>query len=292
MIPRGHSDRDSHRSGQWSGRHGSIRNDFVGHHRYSRRHDDRLRLGVHIGSGYGRHVYSPGYSSYSRHPVYTYDRCGNRILGYSTHRHTDWPPGYDGVYYGSRYRYGAYPITGEYLTLDPALVQTYRGGSERTAQAEPTPPPEPPRPLTPLEIADAHLQTGRTADAMKGYEAYLDEHPEDAGALRSLGIAMVIDGQLKEGVATIAHAYRTDPALADRPMRAVSFPRGEGGLHRLVSTTVRHAHEVKSASSWLAVGVLMQAQGRPGQAGKMIARAEAAGLEAAVADRLELALAR
>jgi hypothetical protein len=63
-------------------------------------------------------------------------------------------------------------------------------------------------------------------------------------------------------------------------------------LRRSVTSTVRFAQRSPSGNAWLAVAVLMQAEGRDDVALRMIDRAADEGLNPTVADRMRLRLAR
>ena len=107
--------------------------------------------------------------------------------------------------------------------------------------------------------------------------------------MRLLALALLAGGKADEGVALMALAYEGDTSLALRSMDdgVLGTPRA---LRDRLNRTVTYAGKVGSASAWLTVAVLMQAEGREETAQKMIDRAQAAGLNAQVAADMELAL--
>jgi hypothetical protein len=103
--------------------------------------------------------------------------------------------------------------------------------------------------------------------------------------MRLLAVALVETGQLSDGAATVALAYHTDPGLASKPIPPQIFGSAERARDDVRRVSI-YANRVKSGSAWLLVAVLMQAEGRESVARSMVQKARAAGLEAAVADRL------
>lgn len=146
------------------------------------------------------------------------------------------------------------------------------------------------RPETPTETAVRLLRMRDYDGAITELRAYLADTPEDAEMIRLLGAALILDGRPADGVAAFALAYRQKPQLAYRPFRADALPRGEEGLKALVGRAVRFAHNSGSASAWLTVSALMQAQGKQGLAAQMLERAEAAGLEPGSRNAMKTAL--
>ncbi len=147
----------------------------------------------------------------------------------------------------------------------------------------------PARPPTPLERAANLLRVGDSKAAVAAYQAYLKAQPMDAVAMRALGLSLIDSGQVGDGVAVIGMAYRQDSTLAAAPVPCDVFGRAS----RLRSNLERvsgYANREKSASSWLALAVIMQAEGRNPRALAMVNRAQAAGLEEQVVQELTAAL--
>lgn len=127
--------------------------------------------------------------------------------------------------------------------------------------------------LAPVVLGMALLKTGHAAEAVEMFRAHLREDPDDAVALRLMGTALIEEGEVGEGIATIRLAYGLDPALSSVPIDRTLFGSGRR-LRELVRKTVRVANAEQSSSAWLAVVVLMQAEGREGVALKNLAKAE------------------
>ena len=223
---------------------------------------DRLRLALHLGS-----------TAFSGHRFRT--RGGVPIVwNYPVWWYDEYSP-----FYGNRYDV----VYGYYTPLDTALVYT-------PPAPQPAPATEAVPPSTNRELADTYLRAGDPRAAIKSYQAHLKQYPGDEEAMRSLGLALIDAGQTQEGVAMIAMAYKAEPLLCDRPFSPDVFRYGADTLSRDLARVSIFANRTKSASGWLAVAVLMQAQRRDDLARNMIERARAAGLETVVADRMTSAL--
>lgn len=158
-------------------------------------------------------------------------------------------------------------------------------------QAAPAPAAEPaePEPMTNLQLADALLHWDEPERAIGYYQAHLAENPTDAGALRSMGMALIDAGRIPEGVATVMLAHERNPLLARTPVLQDIFGRGEDMRRNLNRVSV-HANRVNSASAWLTLAVMMQAEGRTRPAINMVDRAEQVGLGSEIAGALRSAL--
>lgn len=206
------------------------------------------------------------------------------------HHHHHRFPGYWPWYYGGLFGYGRwydrydyYPpetVTSSPIIIDASMLNGY-------TTAPPAPPPPPP---TELEIGDSALYNGRIDDAIKAYREHLDKTPEDAYAMRSLAVALVQDKKVKEGVALLSLAYEKDLSLVRKPIEADMLADGDRGLHDVLLAVVPYSNRTKSASGYLTVTVLMQAQDREPQALKILERAKKAGLDERVAAELEAEL--
>lgn len=147
---------------------------------------------------------------------------------------------------------------------------------------------EPSRPLTALEHAEQMLKAGESKAAVAAYQAYLKTQPLDSAATRALGLSLIENGQVGDGVSVIGMAYRSDSTLAATPVDDEVFG-SSSRLRTNVGRVSRYANREKSASAWLALAVLMQAEGRVDRARAMIARAKDAGLEVNVVDEMNAA---
>lgn len=145
------------------------------------------------------------------------------------------------------------------------------------------------RTLTDVETGDMYLRIGEADAAITAYQAHLEKLPNDPPVMRSLGLALLAAGRAGEAVEWIDAAYATDPALAGHPVGAGVFGADDEFRSNL-ELAGAYANRVKTAPAWLTLAVLFQAGGRTQDAGIMIGRAAASGLDAAVADRFRLAL--
>ena len=108
--------------------------------------------------------------------------------------------------------------------------------------------------------------------------------------MRGLGLSLIDAGQVADGVAVIGMAYRSDSTLALSPVADDAYgksTRFRSNLNRISA----YANREKSASAWLALAALMQAEGRNERAAAMVQRAKEAGLEDQVAQEMTAALA-
>ncbi len=228
--------------------------------------NDNFRLRFHLGTPSGL-VCPPDHS----HGDFCFkpDFCGT------------FPPlGFYPLYYYSSYDAG-YPIDGYYSAIDPQLV-----GYTQPSNQQATPPPPP----TDRELGDAALAWGEADHAVAAYRAHLRADPEDAEVIRLLGLALLDARDVKEGVAVFGMAYRKDPSLADRPLSERTLGPRPGALRDCLTRVAGYAERTGSASAWLTMAALAQAQGRRDVASRMVERARGAGLEQVVADRMVAAL--
>lgn len=239
--------------------------------------DDRVGVDVYVYSGSS--WYGAGYPYYeSGYPYYTgsrfYGWWGVYPLGYPSAHAARWgfPYGY-GFYYPHRYYvspYGYYDsgYRRYWGPLDSSYSPAYRSD-----QTDPAGEDEVEIELTTIELARALLSAGRLDEAIASYREHLIEFPEDTVAIRSLGAALIEDGQVGDGFAMIRLAYGIDPGLAGDPLDGRLFG-SSSRLREVVRKAVRVANKEESSSGWLAVTVLMQAEGRDKVALKNLAKAE------------------
>lgn len=217
--------------------------------------DERFRLKFHLGTSDDRLVCVPVQTA----PVLAWWWVGD---GWS----------------GQRYS----TIYGFYAPTDPKLA-----GSAAPEQ------PQEPSPSAPSQTARdramEHLRQRDYARAAERLRAWLDEHPQDGEALRALGVALIAGRDVRHGVPTVALAYHTDPWLAWHPLPADVLGTRES-LRDVLRRVSMHANEVRSASGWLTLAVLMQAEGRRADAARMLQRARAAGLDTTIERELSAAL--
>jgi hypothetical protein len=234
---------------------------------------EKLDLHLHLGNG-GTLIddgrwYSP--RGYSGRGYYYY----NGRLYYSNGGY--YRPG--GYYYTPRhYYYSDEPVDGvltERVDYTLRAPQTAQAPSEAVAPA-----PE----LTALEKAGLFMAADDLERAVRYYREHLDEDPEDVSAMRAMGVAMVEEGRVEDGVAVVAMAYRTDPLLARTPLDLVALGLDGRRYDSLLSRVLSFANKVDSGSAHLAGAALLQADGKVAGANRVLDRAERAGLAAEVVD--------
>lgn len=185
------------------------------------------------------------------------------------HRYNSWP-----VYtVGSGYADPAISYGPDGYYYDPdGMVQPMEGA--------------PVRELTVVEQADLLLGTNRPEAAAMLYQEHLAQHPDDAVAMRALAVALLKAGRPQEAVAVAAMAYDKDPSgLAIRPIPTVLFSDPDD-LRAALNRAVTYANRVNTASAWLLVATLMQAEGRDPVAARMLDRAIDLGLSERVASAM------
>lgn len=198
--------------------------------------------------------------------------------------------GYNGYYYNpwsnDRYYWDPYPYG-----VDGRLVNGVQPGSQLsmpapTTAAQPAPPPEP---ETDLEAARRLTVSDAFDQAVDRYRVYLEESPEDFAVMAELAVALAGANRLDDAAAMVRLAYGKDPTLASRPInRRLAVPSKE--LRKIVVRAVRFAHDRDSASAWLLVAVLMQAEDRDPVGLRMIERASARGLSSDISDAMTASL--
>jgi hypothetical protein len=142
---------------------------------------------------------------------------------------------------------------------------------------------------TDRQLADTYMRLGDLANAVRVYSDHVGAHPEDAEAHRSLGVALLATDRPEEGASQIEAAYRTDPTLAQRPL-PTDLLAAQSTMRQVTDNATRLATSNPSPSSWLAVAVLMQAQGQVGPARSALDKARLAGLDDNVVQSMSDAL--
>lgn len=217
---------------------------------------DRWSINARLGSDPvqlidGRWVTVPGYRYV--YPRYPYTRYYDRWSGY----------------------YPRYPIDGT-LTAPPQVIYV----------TQPTQPAAQSEPLTPIERARVLLRFEQSQEAVAALREHLRDDPEDAPAMRLLGLALIESGDPAQGAAVLALAYRTDPTLAGNPADLDLFAGRPGRARSMIDRSMQYAARANSASGWLAATVLLHADGRAAAARRVLERARESGLESEVYDRL------
>ena len=247
--------------------------------------DDNFNIAFNIGGTdlTSRHV--GGHDGVQVYPFYPY--YNHRYsYGYYPYGYDDsFPLGYRfiGSTYYPYYVYDGYQqpraIDGSFAAYYPVVVNP-------TAQ-QPAPPSKPE--LTPVERAEADMNSGDYSAAREGYAKIVQESADDPESLRRYALSLMLDKQVSDGVAVMAMAYRNDPTLASRVFDA-ELLGSDGEWRKGVRIATTYANRAQTGASWLTVAVLMQAEGRKDLAAKMIAKAQAVGVETAVYEAMLAAL--
>lgn len=175
--------------------------------------------------------------------------------------------------------------------VDGRLVNGIQPGSQLSMPpASSAVPNEPaPEPETDIEAARRELSEGDFAEAVERYQAHLQGSSDEFETMAELGMALAGAGRLDDAAAMMRLAYAKDPGLASRPLnRRVTLD--SRALRGIVVKAVRFAHDRESASAWLLVTVLMQAEDRDSVGMRMIDRAADRGLPAEIVDPLRAAM--
>lgn len=153
------------------------------------------------------------------------------------------------------------------------------GGVQASVQPNVTPPPPP----TLLELASAAMAQRQPKVAVEALRREIREQGEQAETLRLLGVALAMDRRWLDAAAVMRSAYRLDAKMATTPLDAAAAGVDDRRLRELVKGAVLAANRGKSASEWLLVAALMQAEGREEWSSAMASRAAKAGLEPEIA---------
>lgn len=178
-------------------------------------------------------------------------------------------------------------------TYDPIYnTGNYTGPIDGQLSPGYQPPIETPEPvvLTLVERAEVELGFGDAERAVELYRKHLEQAPGDMASVRALGVALLKADRYEDAAATVHLAYATDPMLARNALGSWVGGDSALGMRKLRSDAARHANRVDTASSWLMVVVLMQAEGMKDQALKLLDRAEDHGLETDVVSALRAEL--
>jgi hypothetical protein len=193
-----------------------------------------------------------------------------------------YPWGFGWYYDNYRTSYDYYPP--QTITTTPIYIDASMLGAQNQAQTAPPPPP------TGVELADVAMYEGRYDKAIAGYRVHLTTAPDDTEAMRRLAIALILDKKVKEGVAVLGAAYEKDLSLVRKPLDMNMIPDGQDQFRDMLYQVAPFANSMRSASGYLTVAVIMQAQGREDMARKNMKKARDAGLPDKVATEFETEL--
>jgi hypothetical protein len=139
------------------------------------------------------------------------------------------------------------------------------------------------------EAAAQRLRDGKAEEAIVKLRSYTEENPGDAGAARTLALALLDVRRTGEGIDLMGRTYQQSAALASLPIPADAVGKPQD-LRDLLTRVVAEAHKSNTPAAWLTAAVLMQAEGRRESALKMMDRADAANLSAQVSGPMRAAL--
>jgi len=112
----------------------------------------------------------------------------------------------------------------------------------------------------------------------------------DPAGRRLRGAALVGASEFERGGVEMAAAYRAEPGLAARALTSREIGIDGRDLRMLVTRSVRAAHRLGTAESWLSAATLVQTEGRTDVARRLIERAAGLGLDPIVVEAFEQAL--
>lgn len=143
---------------------------------------------------------------------------------------------------------------------------------------------------TSFERAAASLQDGDAPAAIKTLEGLLSVDPDDAEAVRLLGLALLRHGKVADGITRLYESYRTDPSLASSPMDPACLKGGVSDLRDIAQRVVTIANKSRDPDASIVAAALFQAQSKPDAARRMLDKAREKGLKSAVLTEFDLAL--
>jgi hypothetical protein len=239
--------------------------------------DDRWNIGFQIGSGGAYHTRWRRNTCVAV-PIWNWcNFFGTPWIGWGQ---STWS---QNVQWGSQPSFGYAQGNGQY---DPRLTM-YADQLPVNTQPAPMSPLDDPD-LTPLDRARFLMSTSTSntpnaAAAVTQLRLHLRASPDDTRAQRWLAVALLEDRRIDDAQAMMRMAYRTDPALGTEPMLPREMGFGRDRWRSLVTRASTAANATNTASGWLLLATLMQAEERQTLAKQMIERARNAGLESDIA---------
>ncbi|MBX3361521.1 MAG: hypothetical protein KF705_08805 [Phycisphaeraceae bacterium] len=141
-----------------------------------------------------------------------------------------------------------------------------------------------------IERAASALQKGDAELAFDLYREHLSQYPDDLDAVRMLGVVELLLKRTDAGVKRIASVYASDPLMVGEPIDPANLPGGTTDLRRVSSDVAALASRGGRADAALVAAVLAQARQDRSVAIRFLDRAEAAGLDPALAARMRAEL--
>jgi hypothetical protein len=170
---------------------------------------------------------------------------------------------------------------------DPNLNPGLATASNLTLPTLPAAQDDAPVSATELDRAVEAMHAERYDAAVDWLRAYVRENPSDGKAMRWLSVALLSARNPDDAAAMMRMAYSTDIGLAGEPLNRFELGLNQTELRDLVVRASIYANAHDTGSSWLLLGVLMQAEGRVNLAGEQFDKAAAAGCDPAIIERLK-----
>lgn len=194
--------------------------------------------------------------------------------GHSHHVHFYYPYSW---YYGGRYDYWWH----RRKTYDgPLLVEQVRKYDPQVINEAPAPPREVDEGLRALRHEDYRLAADVLARRLAEQERLEAKDPPAPGMSdredqRLLAIALIGQGRFEDALRHALEAYRKDSSLRERPILGSGVIPSSAERTELVRAAVRYAQRRDAPeSAWLLAAILMEADDRPDDARRVLARAD------------------
>lgn len=184
--------------------------------------------------------------------------------------------------YALSYRGFMQPIDTTVPRINPQLLPG--SGSPTVDPNKPAPKPPVPPPTT-VEKARIAARDKAFVEAIRLFKDHLKTNADDASTSRQLAVTLIESKDIDSGAALLRELYRKDTTLAEKAYAGGDCGQDSSRLRDMVGKLSGHAHKTGSPSAWLAVVVLMQADGRIAQAAKILEKAKAGGLESEISTR-------
>ncbi len=187
------------------------------------------------------------------------------------------PPYVPGPFGGMTYLYDP--------NLLPGATQQTMAAQSAAASAQQAPQ------YSAVDYGVSAFRDGQAEAAVKIFRAILSKDKEDTFAMRVLALALLECREPDNAAAMMRQAYKTDPMLASREVEVDVLGLSSARRSTLINRATEYANRVGSASGWLTVAVLMQADGRYELARRILKKSADEGLEPDIRKAFDAALA-
>lgn len=141
------------------------------------------------------------------------------------------------------------------------------------------------------DLGDAYMQMGDFDNASRVYQRYLSAWDGDGEVTRSLGVAMIGDGEAQDGFRTFVRGYQLESGLFHRELTAEDLG-GATAAQKVLDAAVRGATASNTADAWFTVTILQATAGNREIAVQTLQKARDAGLSTSLLDALTLMVNR